>query len=804
MSGPAIKGGYVYGTGEHDAILNSVVLTDITAEAYVSGAHLLLGNGKLEDNSVSLVGSSISGFVTGALQESGQGDEVHNSVEAKNTNVAGYVYGGYILNPTGSGDIRNNEVSLSKTTVEGDGVTGGYHTGIGAVTGNIVTLKNSSEVKGFIIGGHTTGSGSANDNHVTVTDTNVGDYVYGGYVNSLSAAGTASSNTVTVTNSVIKGSGTAGGNYIGIGSAENPPQEDKFSNGSNSNLIQVITENNKKSEINTYVIGGNVGDVGADAQKRLYWDTNKNRVELTNTGGELTVNGYVAGGFNQSAGCANSSLNEIFVTASPLDSTISAKIDISDYVVGGYIWGSGDGSTNSNTVNIKITNNSSLSVGSYIGGGFSQASGKTGSSNNEVSIDSENNPIEISSWVFGGLLGAKLDSHGNVLSSGVGSTNDNEVTINNANVKTYIVGGYNQGYGRVESDGTILKTDASQNKVTLSSVTLQDPIGDPDGFNVVGHFVVGGLIDKGGIGNAEINVVTLSSSSIIAEYVAGGVHLGKGLVQNNWVNLTNTKVVGFVAGGLDWYGEEISLLSNNHVVINGGEITGRVVGARSMSSMSSSAGERPGANDNSVTISDAKIKKDDDKGYKGHVLGAANQGGGDALRNEVLVETSEVDGYVGGGYIEGGTGGFTDGNNVTVINSTVGNNIAGGYNQAGGVVKANINYVTIKIDTSTEGETYTLGGFVSGGIIGKEKLINENDSWGSGSVDSNTVTIDNLSVKNTLLIAGYVAGGYFDGAGEGSASHNKVYIGQTSPSTAQIHIGSYVLGGFVGTNKKKL
>ena len=802
MSGPAIKGGYVYGTGEHDAILNSVVLTDITAEAYVSGAHLLLGNGKLEDNSVSLVGSSISGFVTGALQESGQGDEVHNSVEAKNTNVAGYVYGGYILNPTGSGDIRNNEVSLSKTTVEGDGVTGGYHTGIGAVTGNIVTLKNSSEVKGFIIGGHTTGSGSANDNHVTVTDTNVGDYVYGGYVNSLSAAGTASSNTVTVTNSVIKGSGTAGGNYIGIGSAENPPQEDKFSNGSNSNLIQVITENNKKSEINTYVIGGNVGDVGADAQKRLYWDTNKNRVELTNTGGELTVNGYVAGGFNQSAGCANSSLNEIFVTASPLDSTISAKIDISDYVVGGYIWGSGDGSTNSNTVNIKITNNSSLSVGSYIGGGFSQASGKTGSSNNKVSIDSENNPIEISSWVFGGLLGAKLDSHGNVLSSGVGSTNDNEVTINNANVKTYIVGGYNQGYGRVESDGTILKTDASQNKVTLSSVTLQDPIGDPDGFNVVGHFVVGGLIDKGGIGNAEINVVTLSSSSIIAEYVAGGVHLGKGLVQNNWVNLTNTKVVGFVAGGLDWYGEEISLLSNNHVVINGGEITGRVVGARSMSSMSSSAGERPGANDNSVTISDAKIKKDDDKGYKGHVLGAANQGGGDALRNEVLVETSEVDGYVGGGYIEGGTGGFTDGNNVTVINSTVGNNIAGGYNQAGGVVKANINYVTIKIDTSTEGETYTLGGFVSGGIIGKEKLINENDSWGSGSVDSNTVTIDNLSVKNTLLIAGYVAGGYFDGAGEGSASHNKVYIGQTSPSTAQIHIGSYVLGGFAGTNKK--
>ncbi len=741
--------------------------------------------------------------MVGVLQEKGQGNEVLNSVVAENTNVGGYVYGGYILQPTGSGNILKNQVTLSKTTVSGEGVVGGYHTGMGDVTENSVTLENGSEVKGFVIGGHTTGSGSTDNNTVTATDTNVGGYLYGGYVNSLTAAGTASSNTVKLTNTIIKGLGAAGGYYTGIGSAEKPTQEDKFSNGSNSNFINVITENNEKTEINTYVIGGYVGDVGTDDQKGLFWDANKNRVELTNTGGELTVTGYVAGGFNQSAGCANSSSNTVSITASSLvNSTISANIDISGYVVGGYIWGSGDGSTDYNTVEILITNNSSLSVGDYIGGGSSDASGKTGSSHNTVSIHSENNPIEISSRVFGGLIGAKLDSNGNVVSSGAGSTNDNKVTINNANVKTYIVGGYNQGQGRTDSDGSIIETHATRNTVTLSNVTLKDPKVGSDGFNVVGHFVVGGLIDKGGIGNAEINTVTLSDSSIIAEYVAGGVHLGKGLVQNNWVKLTNTKVVGFVAGGLDWYGEEVSLLSNNHVVINGGEITGRVVGARSMSSMSSSSGERPGANYNFVTISDAKIKKDDSKSYKGHVLGAANQRGGDALGNEVLVKTSEVDGYVGGGYIEGGTGGFTDGNNVTVENSTVGSNIAGGYNQAGGSVGSDNNHVTIQIDTSTEGKTYTFGGFVSGGIIGKEKLINENDSWGSGSVDSNIVKIDNLSVKNTLSIKEYVAGGYFDGAGNGSASGNHVYIGQSSPSTAQIHIGSYVLGGFVGAAKK--
>ena len=139
--------------------------------------------------------------------------------------------------------------------------------GMGDVTQNGVILKDGSEVKGFVIGGHTTGSGSTNSNTVTVTDTNVGGYLYGGYVNSLFAAGTASSNIVTVTNSIIKGSGVAGGNYTGIGSAEKPTQEDKFSNGANSNFIKVITENNKKTEINTYVVGGNIGDVGTDAQK---------------------------------------------------------------------------------------------------------------------------------------------------------------------------------------------------------------------------------------------------------------------------------------------------------------------------------------------------------------------------------------------------------------------------------------------------------------------------------------------------------------------------------------------------------
>ena len=39
--------------------------------------------------------------------------------------------------------------------------------------------------------------------------------------------------------------------------------------------------------------------------------------------------------------------------------------------------------------------------------------------------------------------------------------------------------------------------------------------------------------------------------------------------------------------------------------------------------------------DNSVKILNAKIKKDEAQNYKGHVLGGANQAGGNALKNVV-------------------------------------------------------------------------------------------------------------------------------------------------------------------------
>lgn len=626
--------------------------------------------------------------------------------------VLGYIYGGYIASSEGEGNITENVVTLTKTTLKGaTGVVGGWHSGKGTVTGNHVNL-HQSEINSFVIGGHTTGLGDVKENYVFADNTTVNGYVYGGFFNNSTNGGVAIGNQVTLTNVTVKGDGVAGGYNSGKGSEGN--ESSSTQRVAIGNTVKISNnDSTSNSVINLFVAGGLTGYYSDSPN--FYWNINNNFVNLESTAGSLTVNGYVAGGFNQATGQANGNtvcINCIKATNSIRDSAETSKVTINQYVIGGYISGinaSEDTKTSASNNTVIIKNNGGIiSIGSYVGGGSSYTKGATESSGNSVTIKSENSRISIGSWVYGGLIGS------------------------------------------------------------------------------------------GGTGAADYNTVTLENGDVLSQYVAGAVHQGTGSATYNKVFLTNTNVNGFVSGGLDWgdgQGPETGVtLDHNRVEMTGGQVTGRVVGARSVTKGSS-------VSDNSVKILNAKIKKDEAQNYKGHVLGGANQAGGNALKNVVLVENSTVDGYIGGGFIEGGQDGYTDNNIITVNNSNVGSNIAAGYNQAGGKVEANNNHVTIVIDTATEGETYTFGGFVSGGIIGKEKLINQNDFWGSGSANLNTVTIDNLSVKNTLSIAGYVAGGYFDGAGTGSANINTVRIGTDSPSDTQIHIG-YVLGGFVGAAKK--
>ena len=91
--------------------------------------------------------------------------------------VLGYIYGGYIASSEGEGNITENVVTLTKTTLKGaTGVVGGWHSGKGTVTGNHVNL-HQSEINSFVIGGHTTGLGDVKENYVFADNTTVNGYV---------------------------------------------------------------------------------------------------------------------------------------------------------------------------------------------------------------------------------------------------------------------------------------------------------------------------------------------------------------------------------------------------------------------------------------------------------------------------------------------------------------------------------------------------------------------------------------------------------------------------------------------------
>ena len=135
-------------------------------------------------------------------------------------------------------------------------------------------------------------------------------------------------------------------------------------------------------------------------------------------------------------------------------------------------------------------------------------------------------------------------------------------------IGSYVGGGSSYTKGATESSG---------NSVTIKSENSRISIGS---------WVYGGLIGSGGTGAADYNTVTLENGDVLSQYVAGAVHQGTGSATYNKVFLTNTNVNGFVSGGLDWgdgQGPETGVtLDHNRVEMTGGQVTGRVVGARSV------------------------------------------------------------------------------------------------------------------------------------------------------------------------------------------------------------------------------
>ncbi len=364
--------------------------------------------------------------------------------------------------------------------------------------------------------------------------------------------------------------------------------------------------------------------------------------------------------------------------------------------------------------------------------------------------DAINNTVTIKGCTVDGWVdGGRVD--GNGAEQGASS---NKVYIENATVKEAVRGGYVDDDGNASYNEVYIKTTDAGSKTSTDDVYGGYVFGDGDAaYNTV---EITGQLTEGG------------STTTIEGRVNGGYVLESGETHHNTVKIKNSVVNGPVYGGYnEAFGDEECNSYNNTVEIIGSS-TGSVKGGYI---------DDPGdVHDNKVTINGEGNANAE---IHGSVYGGQAEGKGEHKgkvdHNDVIiknVKNIKVDGH---GYIVGGKGAASaDHNTVTIENVDAiqfdGGDIHGGETQAVGETSVQHNTVSIKNVKSISVD-------INGGV-----------SEGFGTIDYNTVEIDNSTVEDEV-IGGYIYDSDSVDDGDGTASHNTVTITNNSTIKKSVYGG---------------
>ena len=438
-------------------------------------------------------------------------------------------------------------------------------------------------------------------------------------------------------------------------------------------------------------------------------------------------------------------------------------------VAGGY---AAYGTANSNTVT--ISGNSSVAPTVY--GGYASAD----ASSNTVILSGSSATISL----YGGY-------------SYQGTANSNSVTGTDSTVGWDVYGGY----------GT---TGASSNTVDLSNVQVAGSVGGGDttsgeasnnkvslsnGTTFTGNLYAGYTED----GNATGNEVSLSDvtapqyvyASYTTEGQAGGtVTLSNGSVTNNVyggfthdgvadgskVTGTNSKVGGSIYGGQGTTGA-----SSNTVDLDNVQVTGSVSGGYTDSG---------DASDNAVTLSNGTTFTGD--------LYAGYTENGNATGNALTLSEITAPGSVRAGYTLSGNASGT----VTISDSTITDDVYGGYTGSGTANNSSVTIIDSTISDSTVNE-YSIGSSVYAGytksgeashnqvtVSGSNASIQGRVYGGYGSLDTSYNTV---VLSEGAYVGNDVAGAH--SAGDSATSQNVLYNEVTVSSGSRVEGGLY--GGVI-------
>ena len=327
-----------------------------------------------------------------------------------------------------------------------------------------------------------------------------------------------------------------------------------------------------------------------------------------------------------------------------------------------------------------------------------------------------------------------------------GEASNNKVSLSNG---TTFTGNLYAGY---TEDG-----NATDNEVSLSDVTAP-------------QYVYASYTTEGQAGGT----VTLSNSSVTNNVYGGFTH--DGVADGSKVTGTNSKVGGSVYGGQGTTGA-----SSNTVDLDNVQVTGSVSGGYTDSG---------DASDNAVTLSNGTTFTGD--------LYAGYTENGNATGNALTLSGITAPGSVRAGYTLSGNASGT----VTISDSTITDDVYGGYTESGTANNSSVTIIDSTISDSTVNE-YSIGSSVYAGytrsgessynqvtVSGSNTYIQGRVYGGYGSLDTSYNTV---VLSEGAYVGDDVVGAH--SAGDSATSQNVLYNEVTVSSGSRVEGGLY--GGVI-------
>ena len=481
LNGVTLQGNITAGDGAVNATDNELIISNSTVNYNTSAANQVIAgkgySGEVTNNNLTITSNSVVDTTAAAGYSDGGAAVSYNTVTVSggsrlgNTSGSSAVYGGYAA----EGDSFHNQITLEDAGTVASDLYGGY-SDTGAAEYNLVLVEQSGDISGAVYGGYAA-QGEVSGNTVTMASASAGEEAYGGYA----AAGTASNNSLSVSGATSGGHRLAGG-YAEAGTASNNTLTISNSTLAGGNLFY--------GAYGATGVSGNRLNVSASTLTgSLYggWAhsgaASGNSVSVS--GGKVT--GVVYGGYtNEGEASGNTvELNNVEVTGN---------------VYGGYAASAPASAEDPNTPADTVTNNNTVILsgntvvfGDFYGGNGTVASGNTlllrnytGKINainafDNVTIYGLNSDVTFDAEVAGGV-NVELYGKPSELSQTLARTQANTVLTLNRNVLgayAYTIegvqnGGYTDWNVQGRYDNELAKPYAQAQLAGLALATLGD------------------------------------------------------------------------------------------------------------------------------------------------------------------------------------------------------------------------------------------------------------------------------------------------------------------------------------------